>query len=171
MSNLSGRQTGERVSYLIWKFLHVLSAIVFVGNITTGVFWAAHAAASRDLRTVATTFEGITRSDRWFTAPGVIGLTVSGIAAALAGGLPILGTGWILWGIVLFLVSGAAFGMRVAPLQREIVRAARAGDGGESSWAAFEKLYGSWKLWGGVALAAPLVAVVVMVLKPRLPAF
>lgn len=159
------------MTYLIWKFLHVLSVILFVGNITTGVFWAAHAAAGRDLRLVASTFEGIIRADRWFTTPGVTGLTVSGIAAALAGNLPILGTGWILWGIVLLLVSGAAFGMRVAPLQREILRVARAGDGEESSWAAFEKLYGSWKLWGAIALAAPLAALVIMVLKPRLPAF
>lgn len=159
------------MTYLIWKFLHVLSVILFVGNITTGVFWAAHAAAGRDLRLVASTFEGIIRADRWFTTPGVIGLTVSGTVAALAGNLPILGTGWILWGIVLLLVSGAAFGMRVAPLQREILSVARVGDGEESSWAAFEKLYGSWKLWGAIALAAPLAAVVIMVLKPRLPAF
>lgn len=157
------------MTYLIWKFLHVLSAILFVGNIATGVFWAAHAAAGRDLRLVASTFEGIIRADRWFTTPGVIGLTVSGIAAAVVGRLPILGTGWILWGIVLLLVSGAAFGMRVAPLQREIVRLSREADGDETSWAAFERLYSSWKLWGAVALAAPLAAVVLMVLKPRLP--
>lgn len=159
------------MTYLIWKFLHVLSVILLVGNITTGVFWAAHAVASRDLRLVGSTFEGIIRADRWFTTPGVIGLTVSGIAAAIVGGLPILGTGWILWGIVLLLVSGAAFGMGVAPLQRKILRISRETDAGESSWAEFEKLYASWKLWGAIAVLAPLAAVVVMVLKPDLPVF
>lgn len=158
------------MGYLAWKFLHVLSAILFVGNITTGVFWAAHAAASRDLQTVGRTFEGIIRADRLFTTPGVVGLTVSGIAAAIAGGQSILGTGWILWGLVLLLISGAAFGMRVVPLQRAIAALARQPAGERDAWAEFEALYRSWKVWGAVALLTPLAAVVIMVVKPVLPA-
>ena len=155
------------MTYLVLKLLHVISVIAFVGNITTGVFWGARAHASRDFRLIASTFEGIIRSDRWFTGPGVMGVLVTGVAAAIVGGLPILGTGWILWGIVLFVVSGAVFGMRVAPLQREIAALAASG---EANRTAYEKLYQGWALWGLVALLAPLGAVVLMVLKPPLPA-
>jgi uncharacterized membrane protein len=81
------------MSYLILKLLHILSVITFVGNITTGVFWGARTHGTRDLRLIASTFDGISRSDRWFTMPGVIGVLVTGIAAAIVGGLPILGTG------------------------------------------------------------------------------
>jgi uncharacterized membrane protein len=159
------------MAYLILKLIHIASVVVFVGNITTGVFWGMRAHRSRNLGLVGSTFEGIIQSDRWFTTPGVIGILVSGIAAAMMGGLSILGTGWILWGIVLFAISGAVFGSRVAPLQRAIVDTARnaAPDGG--AWAAYEKLYKGWALWGLVALLTPVGALIIMVLKPALPAF
>ncbi|HEX2139863.1 MAG TPA: DUF2269 family protein [Woeseiaceae bacterium] len=158
------------MDYLIWKLVHVVSVILFVGNITTGVLWAANAVRSGDSALIAATFDGIIRADRWFTTPGVIGLTASGFAAAMTGGYPILGTGWILWGIALLVISGAAFGMRVAPLQRELVRLARQGLGEPGIGERFRKQYASWQLWGTVALLAPLVAVAIMVVKPALPA-
>ena len=33
--------------YLIFKTLHVLSGVVFLGNILTGVFWKRHADRTR----------------------------------------------------------------------------------------------------------------------------
>ena len=158
------------MSYLLWKLLHVLSAILFVGNITTGAFWAANAVRTNDYGLIRSTFEGIIRADRLFTSPGAIGLLVSGIAAALAADLPILGTGWILWGIVLFIISGAAFGMRVAPLQRELVGLAAEAERDPHARSVFGARYRGWQFWGIVAVLAPLLAVALMVLKPALPA-
>jgi uncharacterized membrane protein len=103
--------------------------------------------------------------------PGVIGIVVSGVVAAIVGGLPILGTGWILWGIALFALAGFVFGSRVAPLQRQIVALARSADSGKTSRQAYEQLYRSWARWGWVALLAPAAAVIIMVVKPQLPAF
>lgn len=48
--------------YLALKFLHIVAAIIFVGNITTSAFWAAQAHKSRDLRLIASTFDGIIRA-------------------------------------------------------------------------------------------------------------
>lgn len=159
------------MSYLVWKFLHVGSVILFLGNITTGMFWGAHANRSRDFRLIASTFDGIIRSDRVFTMPGVIVIVVSGVVAAIAGGLPILGTGWILWGIVLFVVSGIVFGRVVAPLQRDIVQIAGSGNPDEQDWRTYEALYARWARWGLLAVLAPAAAVLIMVMKPALPAF
>lgn len=157
--------------YLALKFLHIASVVIFLGNIVTGAFWGAHAHKSRDFRLIASTFDGIIRSDRLFTMPGVLGIVVSGVAAALVGHLAILGTGWILWGIVLFIVAGIVFGRRVAPLQRDIARLAHAADADEVTWQAYEKLYKGWIFWGLVALIAPVAAMLIMVFKPSLPAF
>jgi uncharacterized membrane protein len=159
------------MSYLVWKFLHVGSVILFLGNITTGMFWGAHANRSRDFRLIASTFDGINRSDRVFTMPGVIVIVVSGVVAAITGGLPILGTGWILWGIVLFVVSGIVFGRVVAPLQRDIVQIAGSGNPDEENWRTYEALYARWARWGLLAVLAPAAAVLIMVMKPVLPAF
>ena len=153
------------------KALHVLAVVLFLGNIITGVFWKAHADRSGDPRIVAHTLDGIIRSDRWFTIPGVLAILVFGFAAAVVGRLPILGTGWILWSIVLFTISGLAFTLRVAPLQERMARLARHG----IATGAFDRdLYAawsrSWGVWGLVATLAPLAALVLMVLKPGLPA-
>jgi uncharacterized membrane protein len=158
------------MTYSLLKLLHIASVVVFLGNILTGLFWAARANRTRDLAVVASTFEGIIRSDRIFTTPGVIGILVSGITAAMLAGFPILGTGWILWPSILFLISGAAFGMRVAPLQRRLAALARASDNSEQSWEQYEELYRKWEVWGLVAIGTPAIALAIMVLKPSIPA-
>ena len=90
--------------YLLFKLVHVIAVIAFLGNITTGLFWHAHAARTRDPKLLAHAMDGIVRSDRIFTIPGVVGIIVSGIAIAIYGNLPILRTGWIFWTLVLFTV-------------------------------------------------------------------
>ena len=156
--------------YLLLKLLHIASVVVFLGNILTGLFWAAHANRTRDFSVIASTFEGIIRSDRIFTTPGVIGILISGIAAAVLADIPLLGTGWIFWPIVLFSISGAVFGMRIAPLQRSLAALARASENTEESWNRYEELYRKWEVWGLVAIATPAIAMVIMVLKPSIPA-
>ena len=158
------------MAYLLLKLLHIASVVVFLGNILTGLFWAAHAHRTRDFALIASTFEGIIRSDRIFTTPGVIGILVSGIAAAILAELPLLGTGWIFWPIVLFTLSGAAFGMRVAPLQRRLAALTRGSENTAKSWESYEALYRRWERWGLVAIATPAIALVIMVLKPAIPA-
>ena len=155
--------------YLMWKLLHIASVIIFLGNITTGLFWAAHAHKSHDLRLIAATFDGIIRSDRRFTIPGVVGIVVSGIGAAVSARLPILRTGWILWPIVLFTVSGLTFGV-LAPLQRKILESTRTADSSAAAWGAYEAMYKKWELYGLFAVITPAAAFVIMVLKPLLPA-
>ena len=157
------------MTYLLLKLVHVVSVVVFLGNILTGLFWAAHARRTRDFSAIASTFEGIIRSDRMFTMPGVYGILVSGFAAAIVAGLPILRTGWILWPSLLFAISGIVFGIRVAPLQRRLAALARTAELTDDSWRQFEALYRRWELWGLLAIGAPAIALVIMVLKPALP--
>jgi uncharacterized membrane protein len=153
--------------YSIVKLLHVAFVIAFVGNITTGFFWHAHAAATRDPRLIAHVVDGIIRSDRVFTIPGVIGIVVTGIVTAMNGSLPLLGTGWILWALILFMASGLIFMVRVAPLQRQLRDfAAAASDLNTFDYAQYRALAIRWERWGAAALLTPLGAVVLMVLKP-----
>jgi uncharacterized membrane protein len=150
--------------------LHIVSVMLFLGNITTGVFWKAHADRSREPRVILAAIEGLIGSDRWFTIPGVIGITLFGIATAMAGHYPILRTGWILWSLVLFALSGWAFMTQVAPLQRKLAQLARSGvDSGSFDWTAYHALSRKWEFWGAVALLLPAGALVLMVLKPALP--
>jgi len=154
---------------LILKLLHVTSVVIFLGNITTGLFWANRAHKTRDFKLIALAFDGIIRSDRLFTGPGVAGILVTGFAGAIVAKYPILSTGWILWPIILFSISGLVFGVWVAPLQRRIRDAAHAADSTGLTWEEYAKQYKKWEKWGLVALITPVAAMVIMVLKPALP--
>ena len=79
--------------YLPMKSLHIVAVIAFLGNITTGLFWHIHTARTRDPRLLAHTMEGIIKSDRLFTIPGVVVIVTTGIIASIVGGLPLLRTG------------------------------------------------------------------------------
>jgi uncharacterized membrane protein len=100
--------------------------------------------------------------------PPVLLLLIAGIGAAIAGNYPILHTGWIFWSIVLFTLSGITFMTRVGPLQRKMLAQIRQ-PGGALDWAAYRSLSHRWEIWGGVALTAPALAAVLMVMKPALP--
>jgi uncharacterized membrane protein len=155
------------MTFLLLKLLHIAAVIAFLGNITTGLFWHAHAAHTRDPRLLAHTMAGIIRSDRWFTLPGVAVIITSGVAAAMSAGFPILGTPWILWSLVLFSISGLTFVLRVAPLQVQLRDLAQAGAAaGSFDWTRYHALARTWEMWGAVALLTPLAAMVLMVLKP-----
>ena len=155
--------------YLWLKLLHLLAVVAFVGNIVTGVFWHRHALATRDARLIAHAMDGVIRSDRLFTMPGVVVIIASGVLAAMQGGIPILRTGWILWALVLFGISGAVFMARLGPLQRRMRDFARSGAAaGDFDLAVYGRLSKQWDFWGAVATIAPLVALALMVLKPAI---
>lgn len=153
--------------YLALKALHVLAVMLFLGNIITGLFWKAHADRTGDPRIIAHTIDGIIRTDRWFTIPGVLLIVGFGFAAAIVGQIPILGTPWVWQSIVLFTVSGLAFGFQVAPLQRRLLTIATGAAAGEA-WDIdlYRRLSRRWELWGIVATVTPLTAFGLMVFKP-----
>ena len=157
--------------FIFFKVLHVIAVIVFLGNITVGVFWKAWADRSQDARIIANTIDGIIVADRLFTIPGVIFLLIGGIGAAVAAGYPILGTGWILWSIILFVISGLAFVPLVRVQRLLSATAHQAIDAGSMSWPLYHQISGAWNFWGMIALTAPIIAVVLMIAKPVLPAF
>lgn len=153
--------------YDVLKVFHVLGVVAFLGNITTGLFWKLHADRTRDPRIIAHTFDGIIRSDKLFTGPGVVLIVASGFWAASEAGFPILRTTWIAWSLGLFTLSGVAYAVMVAPLQVRLRALARAGAEGKAfDWDRYRAWSRQWELWGAFALLTPLAALALMVLKP-----
>lgn len=156
--------------YPVFKLIHIVAVILFLGNIVTGLFWKRHADRTNDPRIMANAFDGIIRSDRWFTIPGTIAIVAAGLGTAIVGQIPILRTGWIFWAIVLFTISGLIFGFRVAPLQVKLAALARLGaETGQFDRVRYHAWSRVWEFWGLVALVTPALAVVLMVIKPALP--
>jgi uncharacterized membrane protein len=152
--------------YLFLKALHVVSVVLFLGNIITGVFWKRHADRGGDLRARAQALDGIIRSDSWFTVPGVLLIIATGVALAQIAHLPLLRTFWIGWSLVLFGISGLTFALKVGPLQKKMLANTLAGLSGTANEAEYQALSKSWNVWGWIATGAPLAAVFLMVIKP-----
>lgn len=154
------------MEYSHLKLLHIVAVIIFLGNIFTGLFWMHIAVKTRDVKIIAHTIKGVIKSDRIFTAPGVLFITTFGFTAAIYGRLPILGTGWILWSIILFSISGISFAIKVAPLQKKILEMTLGRENSNDfNWVDFKTLYLKWELWDAFALITPLGALVMMTLK------
>lgn len=151
------------MAYLIWKLLHVIAAIIFIGNITIAPFWKAAADRSKDRLRIADTMKNIIRADRVFTMPSVTVLIVFGFGAQMTFGYPIE-TPWILWGLIMVVVSGVVFMTKVVPLQKKMY--SLASDENKFNWEEYRKLSKQWNIWGSIATIAPYIALVLMVLKP-----
>jgi len=149
--------------YEIFKAVHVFAVIAFLGNISVGLFWKNFADRTKDAAIMAYTVDGIIRADRIFTIPGAIVIVIGGVSTAIVGGIPMLSTGWLFWSIVLFVISGIAFGP-LARVQRGLLAAAKAND-----MTRYHELSHRWDIIGTIALVGPLIAAAFMILKPALP--
>ena len=152
--------------YFVLKSLHILSVVIFLGNIITGVFWKMHGDRVGTATARAQALDGVIHSDRWFTLPGVLAIIITGVVLALTQGYPLLRTKWILWSIILFGISGVVFQFFVARLQKRLLDIARAGIAGSWNGAEYQRVSREWLLWGAVATLAPVGALVLMVTKP-----
>ena len=152
-------------TYALLKLIHVFAVIIFLGNIITGLFWMRIADKTNNLSIISFTIKGIITSDKLFTIPGVIIITIGGLSAAIHGGIPLLKTGWIFWSLVLFSLSGLIFSWKVAPLQRKIHQLTVNAGKDDFNHTLYHSCLKQWEMWGLAALLTPLAAMVMMVLK------
>ena len=152
-------------TYALLKLIHVFAVIIFLGNIITGLFWMRIADKTNNLSIISFTIKGIITSDKLFTIPGVIIITIGGLSAAIHGGIPLLKTGWILWSLVLFSFSGLIFSWKLAPLQNKIYQLIKNTNADNFNKVLYNSYLKQWEKWGLFALLTPLCALVMMVLK------
>lgn len=94
------------MSYLILKWLHVLSSTVLFG---TGVGSAWHmllASLTRRPEAAAVVVRHVVWADWLFTTTAMVFQPLSGLYLAHLAGMP-LSSAWIAWSIALYLLAGA----------------------------------------------------------------
>lgn len=152
--------------YNCLKLIHLFAVIIFLGNVITGLYWMHMAVKTKEISIISYTINGLIKSDRLFTVPGVVIITIGGFLTTIYGQIPIIRTGWIFWSLVLFTISGIIFVWRLVPLQKEIKTLTQDQNNIENSnWVTFMKVYRDWEIWGFLALITPLVAMIMMTLK------
>lgn len=153
-------------AYLLLKSLHLLGAVLFLGNVVVTLWWKLAANRTRQPAVIAFAQRQVTLTDYVFTFAGAGLVLVSGVANVWQQGWEALHTRWIGWGSALFIVSGLLWLCVLIPVQIHQARLARRfADGGEipvSYWRA-ERV---WVVVGIVATLLVFANLYWMVFKP-----
>jgi uncharacterized membrane protein len=155
------------MSYLVVKWLHILSSTLLFGTGLGSAFYMFFASRTRDPRVVATVVKYVVIADWAFTTPTIIIQPLTGFWLMHIAGFP-LNTPWILWSIVLYFVAGAAW----LPVVWMQIRMRDMATSAAASSAQLPELYWrylrAWVALGVVAFLALVVVFYLMVAKPTL---
>jgi uncharacterized membrane protein len=153
------------MSYLVVKWLHILSSTLLFGTGLGSAFYMFFASRTRDPRVVATVVRYVVIADWVFTTPTIILQPLTGFWLMHLAGFP-LTSPWILWSLVLYLVAGAAW-LPVVWMQirmRDMARAAA--EHGSALPERYWQLLHAWVALGVVAFLSLVVVFYLMVAKP-----
>ena len=146
--------------------IHILAAVIFIGNIITSAFWKVRADRSGSLEAKAINSQAVLLADLIFTGPGILGLLVTGILMVGITGWARFEEVWLGLSLVLLLVTGIIWIVALVPLERRMVRMSRdALERGEED-PAYARVSRRWAMFGGIATLLPVVILFLMVLRP-----
>ncbi len=148
--------------------LHILAAVVFVGNIITAAFWKVRADRSGNLETIAITARSLLQADYTFTAPGIVVLLVTGIWMVGLSDWARFQEPWLGGSFVLLIITGVIWLAVLLPHQRRMVRLAQEGADAGALGPEYRKAGRIWAMFGGIATLLPVLILFLMVLKPGL---
>jgi uncharacterized membrane protein len=152
-------------TYLIIKWVHVLSSVLLVGTGLGSAFYMFFANRSGSVAAQAVVTRLVVRADWWFTTPTGIIQVVTGLLLANMAGIP-LSTPWLATAIGLFAFAGACW-LPVVWLQiRMQVISQTADQLGKDVAPQYWKLARIWEMLGYPAFAAMVAVFWLMVAKP-----
>ena len=106
----------------VLRSLHVIAAVLLLGNVTVTGFWALFLYRVRDTVPFRQVARAILWSDFIFTIGGGTLLTVTGILLAQARGLPFPETAWLLRGSAALALATLLWAVFLLPDQARLVR-------------------------------------------------
>ena len=153
------------MTYLIVKWLHVLSSTLLFGTGLGSAFYMFFVSRTRDVKAIAVVSRHVVIADWLFTLTTVIFQPLSGFYLVYLAGMPWTAP-WILWSIVLYLVAGVCW-LPVVWIQirmRDMAQAAAAAKGPlpDLYWRYFR----IWTALGILAFFALVIVFYLMVVKP-----
>jgi uncharacterized membrane protein len=148
-------------------FLHVLGAVLFLGNIVTGAFWKVRAHyGKQDLMAIHLTVKNIMLADYVFTIPGILLLLIPGYLMAANLGYSLIAWNWVSAALLLFSVSGLLWLFILIPLQRKMIRYSEESVKADRQTEAYKRVSKKWDIFGSIGTILPLISLILMVWKP-----
>lgn len=152
-------------SYLLLKFIHVMSSTLLFGTGLGTAFHGWMAGRSRNLEATLVVNRNVVLADWIFTTPAVIVQPVTGVWMALQAGFP-LTEGWLALAILLYFFVGACW-LPVVWLQlqmHKMVKEAKAG--GTPLPSRYETYARWWFALGWPAFISVIGIFYLMIVKP-----
>ena len=153
------------MTYLVLKWLHVLSSTLLFGTGLGSAYYMFFATRTRDPRVIAQVVRLVVIADWAFTTPSIIVQPLTGLWMMHIAGYP-LSSRWLSWSIGLYLLAGAAWLPVVWMQLRMRDMAIGAAATGTALPAAYDRMLRAWVMLGVVAFAALVVVFWLMVTKP-----
>jgi uncharacterized membrane protein len=154
------------MTYFILKFLHVVGASVLLGTGAGIAFFMLLAHLTGRAVVVAAVARIVVIADFVFTATAVIAQPVTGVLLAREVGYSLLDA-WILWSIVLYLITGA-FWLPVVWMQMRLRDLASDAARNKAELPrAYHKLFWWWFAFGFPAFGAVITIFWLMIAKPQ----
>jgi uncharacterized membrane protein len=141
------------------RVMHVVGAVLLLGNVTVTGFWAAYLYRVRARVPFRPVARAILLADLGFTVVGGTMLVVSGILLMRARGYSLAETPWLRHGIGALAVSTALWLVFLLPDQRRLERV-DPGDG-----VALRRIFARWSVVGWTATAVLFYGLWAMVAK------
>ncbi|AMP04162.1 DUF2269 family protein [Collimonas pratensis] len=152
-------------TYLLLKWLHILSANVLFGTGIGIAFFKWITDRSGDVRAIRIVTERTVMADWIFTTPAVILQPVTGLILVYLAGYP-LSSGWLSYALLLYLFAGFCW-LPVVALQIKMRNLARVADQGNTPLPGQYWRYARIWFWLGVPAFIALLGVYwLMVFKP-----
>ena len=146
--------------------IHIIAAVIFMGNIITSAFWKVRADKSGNLESMALNSRSLQLADLAFTMPGILGLLVTGIWMVGITGWQRFQEPWLGISFVLLILTGTIWGAGMVPLQKRMTRLDRDQAAAGQADPDYRQASRTWSMMGGVATLLPVVILVLMVLRP-----
>jgi len=154
-------------TYLLIKYLHIVSSVLMVGTGLGSAFYMFFANRSGSVAAQAVVSRLVVRADWWFTTPTVVIQPLSGLAMVYLAGWP-LSSPWLMVSMALYMLAGACW-VPVVFLQIRMARIAAASHmAGQPLPVDYWRDASRWERLGYPAFAAMVIVFYLMVVKPGL---
>lgn len=148
---------------LLLKMVHILAAVVLLGNLLMAPFWRRRLASHGDLQVRALANRTVRLADVAFTLPGWVLVLVTGLMLAIRGGFSNYG-GWLHLSLTLFVGWVVVWHVFVLRARKAMLTASStAVDSGQASedLLRYER---QWARWSYLSALLVMLILVLMVL-------
>lgn len=154
------------MSYLLVKWVHILSSTVLFGTGLGSAFYFFLASRTRDPRVVAVVTGHVVIADWLFTAPTVVLQPASGFYMLHLAGLDAFTLTWVRWSVALYALAVLAWlpVVRIQVVMRDLARAAAAD--AQPLPPRYAGLLAAWVTLGVVAFLAFVAVYYLMIARP-----